>query len=152
MEIRRYNAGDLMEIINLFRATVHLINIADYTPEQVDAWAPEFIDMEKWDKSLSEHHTFVAVSGDVIIGFGDIDDSGYLDRLYIHHEYLRQGVATEICNKLESIAGPGKTIRTHASITAKPFFEKRGYRVVKQQSVERNGIYLTNYIMELPRR
>ena len=40
------------------------------------------------------------------------------------------------------------TIVTHVSITARPFFEKRGYRVVKEQQVERRGIRLTNFVME----
>ena len=39
-------------------------------------------------------------------------------------------------------------IITHASITARPFFEKRGYRVVKEQQVNRQGILLINYVME----
>lgn len=36
----------------------------------------------------------------------------------------------------------------HASVTAKGFFEKRGYRVIKEQQAERHGILLTNYVME----
>lgn len=150
MEIRRYERGDLEKITMIFQNTVHKVNIKDYTPEQVDAWAPDFIDKEKWNKTLSEHHTFVAVENEAIIGFGDIDNSGYLDRLYVHHDYLRQGVATLICNKLESMIDSDQTIVIHASITAKPFFEKRGYKVVKEQLVERNGVFLKNYIMELP--
>ncbi len=39
-------------------------------------------------------------------------------------------------------------ITTHASITAKPFFEKRGYKIVREQQVERQGIFLTNFCME----
>ena len=150
MEIRRYERGDLEKITMIFQNTVHKVNIKDYTQEQVDAWAPDFIDKEKWNKTLSEHHTFVAVKNDAIIGFGDIDDSGYLDRLYVHHDYLRQGVATLICNKLESMIDADQAIVTHASITARPFFEKRGYRIEKEQLVERNGVFLKNYIMELP--
>lgn len=134
----------------IFQNTVRKVNIKDYTQEQVDAWAPDFIDKEKWNKTLSEHYTFVAVKDNVIIGFGDIDDSGYLDRLYVHHDYLRQGVATLICSKLESMIDSDLTIITHASITAKPFFEKRGYKVVKEQLVKRKGVFLKNYIMELP--
>jgi putative acetyltransferase len=134
----------------IFQNTVHKVNIKDYTEEQVDAWAPDFIDKEKWNKTLSEHYTFVAVKNDAIIGFGDIDDSGYMDRLYVHHDYLRQGVATLICDKLESMIDSDRTIVTHASITARPFFEKRGYKVVKEQLVERKGVFLKNYIMELP--
>ena len=89
------------------------------------------------------------VKDSIIIGFGDIDDSGYLDRLYIHHDYQRQGVATLLCDNLESKVKPGVKVTTHASITAMPFFENRGYRVVKEQFVERKGISLKNYIMEL---
>ena len=40
------------------------------------------------------------------------------------------------------------TITTYASITAKSFFEKRGYKVIKEQHVERKGVLLTNYLME----
>lgn len=149
MEIRHYQKSDLAAIIRLFHDTVHKVNIKDYTPEQVEVWAPESVDMEKWDKSLSEHHTFVVVHDSKIIGFGDIDDSGYLDRLYVHHGYQRQGVATVLCDELESAVDRGVTIRTHASITAKPFFENRGYKVVKEQLVERNGVFLRNCIMEL---
>lgn len=150
MEIRRYERDDLEKITMIFQNTVHKVNIKDYTQEQVDAWAPNFIDKAKWNKTLSEHYTFVAVKNDAIIGFGDIDGYGYLDRLYVHHDYLRQGVATLICNKLESMIDADQTIVTHASITARPFFEKRGYRIVKEQLVERNGVFLKNYIMELP--
>lgn len=149
MEIRKYERDDLEKIIKLFRDTVHNVNIKDYNPEQVEAWAPaDSIDMEMWNKTLSEHHTFVAVNDSEVIGFGDIDDAGYLDRLYVHHDYQRQGVATLICNKLESMIDADQAIVTHASITAKPFFEKRGYMVVKEQLVERNGVFLKNYIME----
>ncbi len=150
MRIRRYERHDLEKITMIFQNTVHKVNIKDYTKEQVDAWAPDFIDKEKWNKTLSEHYTFVAVKDDAIIGFGDIDDSGYMDRLYVHHDYLRQGVATLICDKLESMIDSDRTIVTHASITARPFFEKRGYKVVKEQLVKRKGVFLKNYIMELP--
>jgi len=37
---------------------------------------------------------------------------------------------------------------TEASITARPFFEKRGYQVVKEQSIRRKGQTLTNFLMK----
>lgn len=39
-------------------------------------------------------------------------------------------------------------ITTYASITAKLFFEHRGYKVVREQQVIRDGIPLSNFIME----
>ena len=59
-----------------------------------------------------------------IIGFGDMDASGYLDRLYVHREYQGQGVATAICDRLEEEIQTD-AFSTHASITAVHFL-KRG--------------------------
>lgn len=33
-------------------------------------------------------------------------------------------------------------------MTARPFFEKRGYRVEQEQQVVRRGVTLTNFIMK----
>ena len=56
-----------------------------------------------------------------IVGFGDIEENGYLDRLFVRPDYQRMGIGTAICNKLEgAVQG---NVFTHASITAKPFFE-----------------------------
>ena len=145
-DIRQYRPSDCKEITELFYGTVHRVNSADYTKEQLDVWAPEQADLEKWNRSLLEHHSIVAVEDGKITGFGDIDETGYLDRLYVRADCQRRGIATAICNRLEEkVSG---NIITHASITARPFFEKRGYRVVKEQQVERQGILLTNYVME----
>lgn len=146
MIIREYNAEDCAEITELFYNTVHTVNAKDYSKKQLDVWANGKADIEKWNKSLLEHYSLVAVEDGVIIGFGDIDKTGYLDRLYVHKDYQGKGAATAICDKLErAVQG---AVTTHASITAKPFFEKRQYKVVKEQQVEREGVLLTNYVME----
>ena len=149
MLIREYQTSDCKEITELFYNTVHTVNAKDYTKEQLDVWATEQVDLVKWNQSLQEHYSIVAIEDEVIVGFGDIDKTGYLDRLFVHADYQRRGIATAICNKLEqAVKGD---ITTNASITAKPFFEKRGYRILKKQEVERQGIFLTNFIMEKDR-
>jgi putative acetyltransferase len=147
MIIREYKPTDCEDLVKLFYHTVHTINAKDYSQEQLKVWATDKIDLEVWNRSLSEHFTVVAVENNIIVGFGDIDNSGYLDRLYVHKDYQRRGVATIICDKLEQAVKVNKII-THASITAKPFFEQRGFKVVKEHQVVRNRIALTNYVME----
>lgn len=133
----------------LFYDTVHSVNAADYEPRQLDAWADGQVDLEAWDASFRAHRTLVAEEKGELIGFGDITADGYLDRLYVHRLHQRRGVATALCDRLEQLAdGP---IVTYASITARPFFEKRGYRVVRRQQVERRGVLLTNFVMEKQR-
>lgn len=147
MVVREYQSSDSKELAELFYNTVHSVNARDYAKEQLDVWATGKVDLEKWNQSFREHYTIVAVKDEIIVGFGDMDIlSGYLDRLYVHKDYQGKGIATAICNKLEKEA-EGK-IFTHAAITARPFFEKRGYKVIKEQRVERQGIFLTNFIME----
>ncbi len=149
MVIREYRPLDCEILAELFYNTVHTVNVKDYTKEQIDVWATGTIDLEKWNQSFMEHYTLVAVDDEVIIGFGDIDKTGYLDRLYVHSDYQGKRVATAICEQLEqAVQG---SIVTHASITARPFFENRGYKVVKEQQVERQGIFLTNFVMEKER-
>lgn len=146
MFIRKYESTDCKELAELFYNTVHTINAKDYTKKQLDAWASGQVDLEKWDQSFQEHFTVVAVENGIIVGFGDIDTTGYFDRLYIHKNNQRKGIATAICDQLESKV-QGKIV-THASVTAKPFFEKRGYKVLKEQQVVRKEIFLKNYVME----
>lgn len=152
MWIRRYEPEDLGQITALFYDTVHAVNAADYAPEQLDAWADGAPDLDRWNGSLLAHHSLVAVEdGGLIVGFGDIDGTGYLDRLYVHKDRQGLGIATALCDRLER-AMDAPVITTHASITARPFFEGRGYRVLREQRVERHGVQMTNYVMEKRRQ
>ncbi|MCI5773130.1 MAG: GNAT family N-acetyltransferase [Erysipelotrichaceae bacterium] len=122
------------------------MNILDYDQKQVEAWAPKEIDIIAWNQSLLANYSLVATIAGKIVGFGDINDDGYLDRLYVHHLYLRQGIATRLCDELER-HHEGR-ITVHASLTAINFFKKRGYSIITNQRVERRGCWLENFVME----
>ena len=147
MQLREYRTSDCEHLAELFYQTVHPVNSQDYTGEQIDVWATGKVNLQEWDRSFREHRTIVAIENGVIVGFGDMDGTGYLDRLYVHKDYQGRGIASAICNELEHHADSA-CITTHASVTAKPFFLNRGYRVIKEQEVIRQGISLKNYVME----
>lgn len=150
INLRGYCPADLDALGQLFYETVHTVNAADYTPEQLNAWAPGAIDRARWDRTLTEHFTRIAQIGNQIVGFGDLADDGYLDRLYVHRDFQHCGIATALCDALEERARSQGilVVETHASITARPFFEKRGYCAIREQQVERAGVRMTNYVME----
>ncbi len=109
MNLRAYTPSDCESLYELFVDTVHAVNAKDYSKAQLDAWAPrdglssrEAI-LETWNASFLLHHTIVAVENNLIVGFGDISSDGYLDRLFVHKTHQRQGIATAICNDLESM-------------------------------------------------
>lgn len=147
MELRLYRSEDCLALARLFYDTVHTVNARDYTPEQLNAWADGHVDLAAWDASFLAHHTLVAEKNGEILGFADMDGAGYLDRLYVHKDHQGRGVATALCSALEA-ACPVKSFTTHASLTARPFFESRGYQVLRRQTVVRHGISLENFVME----
>ena len=151
MLIREYCTSDLKTLAQLFFDTVHTVNAKDYTPEQLEVWATGTIDEDRWNTSLSAHRTLIAELDGVIVGFADMAEDGYLDRLYVHRAYQRRGIATALCDALET-GCIAPLLITHASITARPFFEKRGWKTVQQQTVIRQGIALTNFVMHKERR
>lgn len=141
MKLRPYRPDDLPEVIELFRACVHSSCRADYTPAQLDAWAPENVDKAAWGRDLAGSRTLVAEEDGRILGFANALP-GYLDRLYVRRDCQGRGVASALCDALEQGA-----MMVHASQTAKGFFLRRGYRVVESRQVERLGQWLAQYVM-----
>lgn len=144
-----YRPGEAPALVRLFYDSVHGVCLGDYTREQVDAWADGAADPAVWEQSFLRRQTMVARLGGEIVGFAD-REGDYLDRLYVHKDHQRKGVARALCNALEQGAMDEGVERmtVHASITARGFFEKRGWQVVKEQQVERKGVLLTNFVME----
>ena len=145
--LRTYRPEDCPALTRLFHDTVHTVNAADYDEKQLDAWSDGSPDLQAWNASLSSHYTIVAETDGELSGFGDIDNTGYLDRLYVSSRHQRQGVGAAICDMLESTVSSG-IITVHSSITARGFFEKRGYTVTKRQEVIRKGVVLVNFVMK----
>ena len=101
MTLRPYRTDDLAAIADLFYQSVHTLCRGDYTEEQLDAWATGHIDEEAWDTSFRARHTLVAEENGALLGFADMAEDGYLDRLYVHPAHTGKGVATALVNALE---------------------------------------------------
>lgn len=150
---RRATLGDIEELKRLFTGTIMAVNTADYTVEEAADWASGADVKAKWDKLISRLYFIVAVAeSGVIAGFAAIDDSGYLDYLFVHKDFQRQGVASLLLADTEAYARRNGvlTVTSDVSITALPFFRRKGYTVIKAQKARANKLYLTNYKMEKP--
>lgn len=149
--IRRLAAQDIPEMRKLFRATVLTVNSKDYTKEEVEDWASCGDSVEHWKELLAKNNYIGALDGQGgIVGFSSMNAEGYLHSMFVHKDWQGKGVATLLLSEVEKIArryGVHK-ISVEVSVTARPFFEKHGYKVVKEQKAKANRLYLTNYIME----
>lgn len=150
IKIRLFEAQDVEQIARLFHETIREVNIRDYSDNQVRAWAPDDIHFRNWLEVCSDRFTFVADDEGVIAGFGELEPNGHIDCFYCHKTYQRCGVGKQIYQAIEAQAIELSMSRlfTEASITAKPFFQRMGFSVIKAQEVTRRSETFINYAME----
>ena len=148
VHIRAFAEQDAEAVAALFYHTVHSVNAADYSEEQLNAWAPAEVMQEDWRHRFDGRLALVAVCSGVVVGFADMEvERRYLDRLYVHRDYQRCGIGTALCDALESACPAGAVISVHASLTAEPFFTARGYHVETRQKVLCRGVLMDNCLM-----
>jgi putative acetyltransferase len=148
--VRDYESGDAGFICRLFYETVRTVNLGDYSSEQVRAWAPEIPDPAAWHERMSSRHTLVADESGEVVGFAELENDGHLDMLYCRVDTVGRGVGSLLYAAVEQRArglGLGR-ISTEASITARPFFERRGFAVLRRNTAWREGTALTNFSMQ----
>jgi putative acetyltransferase len=148
--VRDYRAGDAGEICRLFYETVRAVNLGDYSPEQVRAWAPAPPDPDAWHGRMSGRHTLVVEDDDGVAGFAELEEDGHLDMFYCRKDAVGRGVGSLLYAAVEERARGlcvGR-IFTEASITARPFFGRKGFALLRRNVVTRNGVQVTNFSME----
>ena len=122
-KLRKLEEKDVYEMQELFRSTVLNVNLGDYTEEETADWAS--------------------------CGYSSMNAGGYLHSMFVHKDWQGRGVATRLLAEVEDIAGRYGVgeITSEVSITARPFFERKGYEVVTAQKRKANKLELTNFVM-----
>lgn len=150
MNIRLFEKQDAEKVAQLFHETVREINCHDYSSAQVKAWAPDNLHFQDWATRCSSKFTYVADDAGVIAGFGELEPDGHIGCFYCHKSYQRCGVGRQIYQAMEAkarVLGVNH-LTVEASITAKPFFQRMGFAIVKEQEVFCRGERFINYAME----
>jgi putative acetyltransferase len=149
IKIRDVRADDAEAIIEIFRSSVRIIARRDYTQDQVLAWAPDDINIAGW-RGYATRRAFLAEDERGPVGFADLEADGHVDMMYVHPRCQGKGVASALLSHLELIArGLGiRELYTEASITARLFFERRGFQLVEQQVVSTRGQNFINFRMK----
>jgi putative acetyltransferase len=150
IKIRGVRADDAKAIIEIFRSSVRIIARRDYTQDQVVAWAPDEVDIADWEVRYNTRRAFLAEDERGPVGFADLEADGHVDMMYVHPRCQGKGVASALLSHLESVArGLGiQELYTEASITARLFFERRGFQLIEQQVVSTRGQNFINYRMK----
>ncbi|WP_426486473.1 GNAT family N-acetyltransferase [Flavobacterium sp. 2] len=150
MNFKKATISDLAEMKELFVQTIRSVCKNDYNPAQIEAWTSGAKITQRWSDVVEKQFVLLAIIQDKIAGFGTLKDNNYIDFFFIHKDFQRQGIANKIFTELELEAKKhnSKIITSDVSITAKPFFEKKGFVVKIEQKNRIKGVEIINYKME----
>lgn len=148
--LRPYRSDDGLPLLALFRDTVRRVNCRDYSPSQIAAWAADDIDEDSWCARFRGRWVWVAENEGQPVGFAELESDGHIDRFYVSAHHQRQGIGRMLMAGVLSEAEKRGLARLWAevSITARPFFEGHGFKVLAPQVVGCRGEEFVNYQME----
>ena len=147
--IRPLRADEAPALRALFHAAVHGLACRDYTPAQLNAWAPLAHDAAQWAARLQANQPWVAEVAGSAAGFADLQPDGTIDQFFVDAAYAGQGVGSAL---LAFLLGQAKArglrqVRSHVSLTAQPLFMRHGFAVVQRQTVQLRGMAFENAVM-----
>jgi len=133
MDIRRYKIGEEEKIWTVFYRSTREIVSHDYTREQIERWAPKNRVPAEWAKRIFLKKPFVAVEGDEVVGFAELEEDGHIDLFYCLPEWVGKGVGTSLLEALEAEAMKLNLSKIYAesSTTAIQFFVAKGFRILE---------------------
>lgn len=79
MKIRWFRPGDEAALFKVHLTAIHADASRDYSPEQINAWAPADLDANLWANRIQRIQPFVAELGGEIVGYADVQTDGYVD-------------------------------------------------------------------------
>lgn len=139
----------MTEMQKLYVDTIKNICINDYNQEQIAIWTSSVENTIRWLNIFEKQHVIIAEYREMIVGYCTLDAGGYLDLFYVHKDFQRKGIANKLLLEVEQRAVELNydVLTANVSITAKPFFEKNGFTVVKEQENVIKGLVIVNYNM-----
>lgn len=147
--IRKFRGEDAEAAAQLFFDSVHLGTQEHYSRAQRQAWAPVVPETSAWRDRLRAQTSFVAEQDGRLIGYMTINEEGHIDLAYVAPGFIGKGVASHLYEAIESEAREAglKQLTSDASHLARAFFERRGWTLVKEQTVTRHAVALINFAM-----
>lgn len=148
--IRPFRPSDAEPLAVIYRDAVHQLAVGAYDAEQRAAWAPEHADKAAWAGRLANAMVRVAEDKGQAVGFIAFAPDGHIDLLFTAPSHARQGIASALYGTAEEeLTAIGvDRLHTEASLVSEPFFSRRGFRIIEEEQVLRNGVRLRRFRME----
>jgi putative acetyltransferase len=148
--LRPFLPADAPLLAEIFRDSIEDLTAEDYGEAQREAWASAADDDEAFAERLAGNLSLIATFGGSPVGFISLKGSDEIDMLYVHPAAAGQGAGAMLLDAVEKLAAARGTARlsVDASDSARSFFERRGFKAQRRNSVLCGDEWLANTTME----
>jgi putative acetyltransferase len=149
VSLRPYVPADARRCAEIFRTSVEELAVDDYDADQREAWASTADDRDAFLGRLEGALTLIAMIDGGVAGFGSLKGGDKIDMLYVHPDFVGQGVGRSLVEALAKLAGArgAKRLTTDASEVSKPLFERLGFAAQQRNLVRVGDQWLANTTM-----
>jgi putative acetyltransferase len=142
LTIRPATAADVAALSDLIRRTVRLSNASDYPAEVVELISADNAP-DKVAQRLVERDVFVCCEGQRLVGTIGLGGDK-LRSLFVEPGLQGKGVGARLVAHLEAHARKAGVAELHlsSSITARGFYERLGYRLIRFEEREDGSTFL----------
>lgn len=148
MEVRRFEPDDAEKISHLIVQNLQQVLIQDYPHEAIEVLMP-FFTPEKLIEDSRQQFVLVGIVGHNLVGVASLDHDR-VRNVFVDITRQRQGIGKKLMAAIEAYAQAQqlKKIYLMAATSARGFYEKLGYKIVKHIDRDLNGIPILEIQME----
>ena len=133
MRFRKAKKEDAKEISNLIRNTLERVNFKDYSKDII-SYLKRKNSKKEVEKKIKEREGYVAIENERIIGIVFLEDNR-IGWVYVDSNFLGKGIGKKLMILIEEKAKKKglKKVVLNPTKTALKFYEKLGYKKIKQE-------------------
>ncbi|MCB0495578.1 MAG: GNAT family N-acetyltransferase [Cyclobacteriaceae bacterium] len=148
--LRNAALNDVPILQEMVCQTITEICAKDYSKRQIEVWVYAVKNSEKWQNRVKDQQMRIAQIDGRIVGVASLKDNCYIDLMYVAKDFQNLGIANRLLQDITLIAIENNTkkLESDVSITAKGYFESKGFKVVRENRNMLNGTELINFRME----
>ena len=131
--IRQATAEDAESVHKIVLSALLETNARDYPQSVIERLVLTLPD--KVASNLQTWCAFVAIANGRVVGTGSLNGNT-VTSVYVHPDYQGRGIATKLMDAVENAANTQaqRTLSVQSSVTAKMFYAKRGFKLVREGS------------------
>jgi putative acetyltransferase len=148
VSLRPFLASDAARCAEMFRASVEELASEDYSADQCAAWAALAGDAGL-AKRLADQLTLIALLDGGPAGFASLKGADEIEMIYVDPAFARRGVGTALLDALVRLAAArgAQNLTSDVSDTARPLFERLGFKAERRNLVQLDDQWLANTTM-----